>query len=501
MSTTTALPRLNAEYLKLTPEQQYPEKVLQIGEGNFLRGFVDWMIHEANQKGLFKGRVVVAQPIAQGLAGFVNEQDGAYTLLARGMDSGKVVEDQQVITSISRCLNPYGEWEQFLAVARNLDIRFIVSNTTEAGIKVSDDDKATDQPPVSFPAKMTIFLQERFKAVNGDVTKGFVFLPVELIDRNGDNLKRCILETAAKWNLDAAFIAWVEKANVFTNTLVDRIVTGYPRTEVADLCAKAGYEDKLFNTSEYFHLWVIEGPASLAEELPLPQAGLQVIYTDNMKPYRERKVRILNGAHTATVLGAFLSGKDYVGQLMDDETLSGLMRKAIFEEVIPTLSLTKEELSAFAEAVFERFRNPFIKHALLDISLNSVSKYKARVLPSVEGYIAKNGTLPKRLVLGLTSLIAFYRGTEIKENALIGKRGDTEYRIKDDLNILETFAGLWAGFDGSEAAIAKVVDGVLSQESWWGKDLRTIAGLADLIKSQLAGYESKGVAAVIAETL
>ena len=496
MSTSQQLPRLGADVHK--PEQVYPEKVLQIGEGNFLRGFVDWMIHEANQKGLFKGSVVVAQPLGNGLAKFINEQNGVYTLLMRGVENGKVVERQQIIQSITRCLNPYAEWDQFLATAKNPELRFIVSNTTEAGIAYCADDKQTDAPPSSFPAKLTLLLLERYKAFNGDVNKGFILLPCELIDRNGDNLKKTILQTANNWKLDAAFIEWVEKANIFANTLVDRIVPGYPRNEVEALCQKAGYLDSVFDSSEAFHLWVIEAPASVAKELPLPEAGLHVIFTDDMTPYRERKVRILNGAHTATVLGAYLAGKNFVGECMDDEAISGFMRKAIFEEVIPTLSLSKEELAAFAEAVFERFRNPFIEHALLSISLNSVSKYKARVLPSLEKYVEINGKVPARLTLGLASLIAFYRGTEIKDGALIGKRNGIEYQIKDNPEILQAFAELWKGFDGSEAAVKKIADTVLGKSEWWGRDLRTIAGLTDAIVADLLAIESKGAAAVIA---
>jgi tagaturonate reductase len=497
---TTPLPRLNADFLKINPDQLFPEKVLQIGEGNFLRGFVDWMIHEMNQKGLFKGRVVVAQPIAHGLAEKINEQDGAYTLLMRGVQNGKVVENQKIITSISRCLNPYVDFPQFLACAHNPELRFIVSNTTEAGIAYRAEDKPADAPPASFPAKMTLFLLERYNAFNKDISKGFVFLPCELIERNGDNLKKTILQTAENWKLDSEFIEWIKKANIFTNTLVDRIVTGYPGKTAAALCQKAGYRDEIFDTSEAFHLWVIEGPVSLAEELPLQKAGLNVIFTDNMTPYRNRKVRILNGAHTSTMLASFLAGKNFVGECMEDAVIGNFMKKAIYDEVIPTLipALTQTELEAFAEAVFERFRNPFIHHAVLSISLNSVSKYKARVLPSLKDYVATKGKIPVRLAFGLAALIAFYRGTEIKDGALIGHRDGQEYLIKDDLRILETFAKTWEGFDGSPVAIVRVVDTILQQKEWWGRDLREVAGLAENIVADLSFIETKGMQAALA---
>jgi tagaturonate reductase len=495
-ATDPTLPRLGAEIHK--PEQKNPEKVLQIGEGNFLRGFACWMIHEMNEEGLFNGSVVVAQPIAQGMADTINEQNGVYTLLMRGLEKGKVVERQKVITSISRCLNPYGEWDKFLACAHNPDLRFIVSNTTEAGIAYCAADKLADQPPSSFPAKLTLLLLERYKAFNGDVNKGFILLPCELINRNGDNLKKTVLKTAKNWKLEAAFIQWIEKANIFTNTLVDRIVTGYPRNEIKHLWEKAGYKDAIFNSSEAFHLWVIEGPESVAAELPLREAGLNAIFTKDMTPYRERKVRILNGAHTSTVLASYLAGKNYVGECMEDDAISSFMRKAIYEEVIPTLSLSKEELANFAESVFERFRNPFIEHAVLSISLNSVSKYKARVLPSLEKYVEINGRIPARLALGLASLIAFYRGTEIRNGALIGERDGAEYQIKDDLPVLETFAAAWKDYDDSQAGAAKIADTILSQTEWWGKDLRAIPGLAKVVATDLYAILTKGMESVLA---
>jgi tagaturonate reductase len=496
-SAAATLPRLNAGLLKNAPENALPEKVLQFGEGNFLRGFVDWMIHGMNQKGLFGGRVVVVQPIAQGQAGKVNEQNGAYTLLMRGVQNGKVVEQQEIITSISRGLNPYGEFQEYLECAHNPDLRFIVSNTTEAGIAYHPGDKVTDQPPSSFPAKLTLLLLERYKACKGDLSKGFVLLPCELIDRNGDNLKKTVLQTAENWKLEEAFLEWIEKANLFTNTLVDRIVTGYPREEVDSLWQKAGYKDELFDSSEVFHLWVIEAPASLENELPLPKAGFNVIFAESMKPYRDRKVRILNGAHTSTVLAAYLAGKDFVGECMEDSLIGGFMKQAIHEEVIPTLTLPKQELEAFAEAVFERFSNPFIKHALLSISLNSVSKYKARVLPSLEEYVTTKGKVPPRLTFGLAALIAFYRGTTIRDGALIGQRGGKEYLIKDDLPILELFAKVWTGFDSSRASIAKAADTILQKKEWWGKDLRTIPGLADAIAANLDAILNKGMTAAL----
>jgi len=478
-----------------------PVKIVQFGEGGFLRGFVDWMIDGLNKKNLFNGSVQIVQPIARGMVDVLNAQDGLYTHLMRGIENGKVVERKEIIASIRHGLNPYTDFAGYLALAHNPELRFIVSNTTEAGIATSPDDQPNQQPPVSFPAKLTLLLLERYKAFHGDAAKGLVMLPCELIERNGDNLRRTVLETAKKWNLDAAFIAWVEKANVFTNTLVDRIVTGYPRTEAKALWQSAGYEDDQYDTSEVFHLWVIEAPAELVpqltEELPLTKGGYNVVWSPDMKPYRDRKVRILNGAHTSSVLAAFLAGKDLVGELMDDPALSGFMQSAIEEEVIPQLAqpkLPKAELEKYAADVFERFRNPFIKHALLSISLNSVSKYKARVLPSVEEYIAKFGKAPVHLAFGLAALIAFYRGTEIKDGALQGSRNGHAYAIKDNQSILEAFAALWSAFDGTAAGAEKLAKTVLAKTEWWGKDLNQLPGFGEAVARDLATIVTEGVA-------
>jgi tagaturonate reductase len=507
MPTLTAAehPHLNAVFLETRPElikaptESFPEKVLQFGEGGFLRGFVDWMIHGMNQKGLFGGRVVVVQPIAQGQIDKLNEQSGAYTLLMRGIEDGKVIERQELITSISRGINPYSHFEDYLRCAHNAALRFIVSNTTEAGISYSSEDKLTDKPAASFPAKLTQFLLERYKVFDGDVSKGFVLLPCELIDRNGDRLKETVLQTAVNWGLSPEFIGWVKNANTFTNTLVDRIVTGYPKDDIEALWNESGYRDDLFDTSEVFHLWVIEGPPSLSSELPLAAAGFNVIVADSMKPYRDRKVGILNGAHTSTALAAYLAGFDYVGDCMEDPLVASFMRLAIYDEVIPTLTLPKAELEIFAEAVFERFSNPFIRHSLTSIALNSVSKYKARVLPSLERYAALRGQLPGRLIFALASLIVFYRGTTIEGGALIGHRNGQPYRVMDNLPILEKMANYWSTFDGSTAGVHRLADSVLQQTDWWGKDLREIPGMSKAIARDIGTILTHGIRTAMAD--
>ncbi len=483
--------------LPVGPTDKYPEKVLQFGEGNFLRGFVDWMINSMNSKGLFNGNVAAVQPIRSGNVDKINQQEGVYTLILRGVQNGKIIDNRELITSISRGINMYTQYQEYISLAESSDLRFIISNTTEAGIAYSPEDRLEDMPPVSYPGKLTAFLYRRFKAFSGAKDKGLIIIPCELIDRNGDNLKRIVLQLAEEWSLGPDFIKWLNEANYFLNTLVDRIVTGYPKEEAHSLEEELGYSDGLLDTGEIFHLWVIEGDSRLSAEIPFASAGLNVIWTDNMKPYRDRKVRILNGAHTMTVLAAYLFGLDTVGECMDDKLVSTYMKKGIFDEIIPTLDLGEEELNQFARAVLERFSNPFIKHYLLSISLNSVSKFKARVLPSLLEYITRKGKLPKILTFSLASLIAFYRGEEIKENYLSGERNGVEYKICDDMPILETFRDCWERFDGTKAGIDAIAQRILSMADWWGSDLNEMEGLPKQVSEYLFDIITNGMEAAL----
>ena len=374
------------------------EKIIQFGEGGFLRGFADWMIQKMTDVGAFEGKVVVVQPIEQGMCDMLSAQDCKYTHIIRGSEGVEATR----VDVISRCVKPYEDFEEYLALADIPSMRFIISNTTESGIVYNADDKAENAPAVSFPAKLTLLLKRRFdKGLNG-----FIILPCELIDRNGDNLKKCVLQYADLWNLGEDFKAWVAKENVFTNTLVDRINTGYPKGEDLNL----GYEDNMVNTSEYFHLWVIETEYDIEKELPFSKANLNVIVTkDKLEMYRTRKVRILNGAHTSLVPYALLSGLDTVKSCMDDETMREHIRKCVFDEIIPTLDLPKDELVDYANNVLIRFSNPYIKHYLSSIALNSVSKFKVRVLPSILEYNKRFGKLPETLTFAFAKLIDFYR--------------------------------------------------------------------------------------------
>ena len=472
--------------------QEAPEKVIQFGEGNFMRAFVDDFVDELNEKAGFNGKVVLVQPIANGsfrLNDIINEQDGLYTLYLQGFQDGKEVREKRVISAASRCLNAVEDWEKVLETASNPDLRFISCNTTEAGITYDPSCKLEDAPASSWPAKLTQYLYKRWQ--NG--LPGFIILACELIDDNGKELEKDVKKHAADWNLPEEFQKWIDDENIFCSTLVDRIVTGYPRANAKELNEENGYEDNAMDTGEIFGVWVIEGPQSIKDELPFEKAGLPIIVTDNHKPYKERKVRILNGAHTSMVLGAFLAGQSIVRDCMYDPTISAYMNEAIYNEIIPTLSLPEEECRDFAAAVSERFKNPFIDHALLAISLNSTAKWKARVMPSLLGYVEKFGRLPKALTTSLASYIAFYRGHELTPDGLKAVNPVTreEYLIKDDPEVLEFYA------ENSGLPNAELVNKVLSNTDFWGQDLTQVEGLEAAVLEALNTIDEKGAMAAM----
>ncbi len=500
MSTTNQ--RLNRELLEkkllgteLAPFSaailDYPEKVIQFGEGNFLRGFVDWMIHQLNKRSLFQGRVVVVQPIPSGRVAELNQQDGLYTLILRGTQDGQVVDKREVIASISRGLDPYTQWQEVLKCAENPVIEYVVSNTTEAGIAYNPADHLGDQPPVSYPGKLTAYLYHRYEHFQGDASKGMVIMPCELIDRNGDNLKRVVLQLAAEWNLPQAFRDWLINANHFLNTLVDRIVTGYPVKEMEKLQSELGYTDQNMDTGEIFHLWVIEGDAKLGDRLPFSQAGLNVKWVKDMTPYRTRKVRILNGAHTSTVAVAYLAGIDLVRDAVHDPKVGEFLKQAVFEEIIPTLDLEKSELQQFAGAVLERFDNPFIDHKWSDISLNSTSKFEARVMPSLKKYFEKQRVLPKRMTFSLAALFALYYGTEIRDNKLVGHRNGKEYFVQDDLPKLEFFRSVWQRYEKAELGLEQAANEILMK--FWPKETQELPSLASEVAFYLQEILNSGI--------
>ena len=474
--------------------QDAPERVMQFGEGNFLRAFVDYFIDVLNEKTGFNSKVVLCQPIAPGLADMINEQEGLYTLFLRGFENGKKVNDKRVISCVSRCLNPYTDYEAVLACAENPDLRYIACNTTEAGITYDPSCQFADVPAGSYPGKLTQFLYRRFETFGKEAGKGFVILSCELIDNNGKELEKCVLNYARQWDLGGEFIDWIKEENLFCSTLVDRIVTGYPRNEAAAICEELGYQDNIIDTGEIFGFWVIEGPESLKKELLFEEAGLPVIICSDHKPYKQRKVRILNGAHTSFVLGAYLSGQDIVRNCMDDEVICSFMNKTIYDEIIPTLTLPKEELMSFAASVAERFKNPFIDHALLSISLNSTSKWKARVMPSLKAYVEKTGALPKCITASFAFYLAFYHGRNLTEDGLVAARpGGDEYTVKDDKPVLQFF------YDHKDDDTASFVHAVCTNDDFWDEDLSKIPGFEEAVAGYLRAIKEKGTYEVMKE--
>ncbi len=472
---------------KITNAVDRPIKVLQFGEGNFLRAFVDYMIDVANEAGIFNSNVAIVKPIAYGNLEAFHNQECQYTLSLRGKEDGETKVINRVITSVSDAVAAIEEYDKYATYAKSETLRFVVSNTTEAGIVYDETDTFDAKPPKTFPGKLTKLLFERFEYFNGDQSKGLIIIPCELIENNGGTLKDCVLKFASLWNLDAKFISWINETCIFCSTLVDRIVTGYPKDEAEELCNKLGYVDTLLDTGEIFALWVIESDKDISKELPLDKAGLPVVFTNNQKPYRERKVRILNGAHTSFVLASFLAGNEYVLESMQDPDIKDFMTKTLFDEIIPTLSLPKEELISFANSVIERFENPFIKHALLSISLNSVSKWKSRCLPSFKGYVDKFGKLPVHLTFSIAALMSFYNSSELADSALIGHRGDQTYKIMDDAYILEFFA------EASKLPTKEFVHAYLSSDKFFGEDMTKYQSLVEMVTLYMEDIEKYGM--------
>ena len=458
--------------------ESFTERILQFGEGNFLRAFANWMIHEMNHQANFDAGVVVIQPIANGLIKTLNDQDGLYTLYMNGIKNGEVLSERKVVDCIQRGINPYEDYDAYLANAENPNLRFVISNTTEAGISYNPEDNLEDAPQASFPGKLTALLYKRFHFFNGASEKGLIVIPCELIDRNGDNLKKIVLQYATDWNLDKAFVSWINNDNIFCNTLVDRIVPGYPRDKIDTIAEELGYIDNLVVEGEQFHLWVIEAPESVKNEIPAKTCGLNIVFTNNMEPYRTRKVRILNGAHTSLVPVSYLYGINKVRESLEDQVVGKFIQDAIFEEICPTLDLPEQELIQFSSAVLERFRNPYLEHDLISISLNSISKYKTRVLPSVLEYIKIENALPKRLLFSLAALIAFYRGD----------RNGVNIPLKDDQSVLDFFAAQWIAFD-----VKAIVKATLQNVDFWGQDLTQFNGLLEEVTTSLNAITKHGM--------
>ena len=467
---------LNRKNVSVLPKR--PIKVVQFGEGNFLRAFVDYAIQLLNLEKDFNSGVAVVQPIDRGLVSMLNDQDGLYTLFSKGVVAGQEIEEKHLIDIIVTAIDPYKDHQSYLSLAQEPTLEFIISNTTEAGIAFDAGDTLDMEPPNSFPAKLTQLLYHRYKFFNGATDRGLVIIPCELINYNANTLKEIILKYIDLWNLEDAFKNWVLEANSFHNTLVDRIVPGYPKDDIATYQEQLDYKDNLIVTSEVFFLWVIEGDDALKKKLPFSGTKLDVKIVADMQPYRTRKVRILNGAHTSMVPFSLLYGNETVKQTVDDDFTGSFVKSTIYEEIIPTLDLPKAELEAFAEAVLDRFRNPFIKHQLASIALNSISKFKVRVLPSLLAYQEVRGKLPKNLTFAFACLLRFYKGSWKGE----------QLPVNDDAALMETFKQLW-----STLSLEALVVEVLANTSFWDKDLTKIPGLKNEVLNALGLIEEHGV--------
>ena len=457
-----------------------PIKIVQFGEGNFLRAFVNYAIQELNDTQSFNAGVAVVQPIEHGMINMLNDQDGLYTLFLKGIEKDEEIQQKQVITNIVKGINPYENFQDYITLAKEASLEFVISNTTEAGISYVETDTFNMEPPSSFPAKLTVFLYKRFQYFKGDASKGLTIIPCELINYNADTLKDIILKYCALWNLEAAFSTWINNCNSFHNTLVDRIVPGYPKDDIESYNKQLNYKDNLIVSAEIFFLWVIEGDETLSNKLPFHNTKLQVKIVEDMQPYRTRKVRILNGVHTALVPFSILYGNTTVKESIDNNFTGNFIKATVFNEIIETLDLDKNELETFAEAVFDRFRNPFVKHLLASIALNTISKFKVRVLPSLLGYVEKFNKLPVNLTFSLACLIRFYKG-DWNGSAL---------PLKDSQTVIDFFSSIWKDSD-----YQTIAQNALSNTDFWDADLTQIPNLTDCIVLALKEMDTKGIEA------
>ena len=476
---------------KLTaPKSQAPERIIQFGEGNFLRCFVDWIIYNMNQKTDFNSSVVVVQPIEKGMVDWLNGQDCLYHVNLQGRLNGEVVNSLTRIDVISRALNPYTQNQAFMALADEPSIRFVISNTTEAGIAFDPSCKFTDAPASSYPGKLTQLLFRRYKTFGGAADKGLILMPCELIFLNGHHLKDCIYKYIELWKDDfgtdyEGFKAWFTNHCYVCATLVDRIVPGFPRKEIKQIQEKTCYEDNLVVQGEAFHLWVIEKPENMSidelkAEFPAEKAGLNVLIAESEKPYHERKVTLLNGPHTVLSPVAYLSGINIVRDACNDPVVGKYIHKVQFDELMQTLNLPMDELQKFASDVLERFNNPYVDHQVTSIMLNSFPKYETRDLPGLKTYLERKGELPQGLVFGLAAIITYYKG---------GKRSDgADITPNDNAEIMQLLKDLWATGDTQ-----KVAEGVLAADMIWHEDLNKIPGLTELVKEDLDKIQKLGM--------
>lgn len=460
---------------KIYDKKERKVKILQFGEGNFLRAFVDWIVQTMNEKGVFDGGVCVVQPMPFGRVADLASQDGLYTLILQGRQNGEDVRKLKVIDCLEDFINPFTEYDKYLDYAKSEDLEFVISNTTEAGIAYDPTDTDLSVTPKSYPGKLLAFLKARYDHFHGDKNRGLEIIPCELIDYNGNTLKEVLLKLADHLNMDKDFINWLGNANRYYNTLVDRIVPGYPRNEDKQLWEELGYVDNNMVVGEIFHLWVIEGPKGLEAKLPAPKAGLEVLFVDNIKPYKERKVKILNGSHTCLVPVSYLADIDTVRETIEDAQLGKFVKEFIFDEVVPTINIPKDQMVSFSNSVLERYANPFVRHELMSIALNSVTKYKTRVLPTVVENIRDLHHFPTHALFSLAALMVFYRG----------KRGEEDIALQDNPEFLDLFKKLWSEYENTPEGARKLVSQVLGLKEHWEMDLNELEGVTDFVASSL----------------
>lgn len=471
-----------------TKSEKRPVKILQFGEGNFLRAFVDWILQDLNDKGVINANVAVVQPMPMGRVADLEKQDGLYTLCLDGIDKGEQVQSRQIIDVIGDFINPFEQYDKFLGYGENEELEIVISNTTEAGIALDETDTDLTKCPKSFPGKLLALLKARYDKFGGDMNKGLAIIPCELIDHNGDELKRILVELAKINKMDDKFINWMTTANHYTSTLVDRIVPGYPRDNAAQICEEMGFQDNNIVKGEIFHLWVLQKEPFIQSKLPADKSGLNVIFADDITPYKQRKVKILNGSHTAMVPVAYLSGIDTVRESVSDPDVGKFVQGLVNDEIKPTIDLPKDQMDAFANSVIERFMNPFIRHELMSIALNSTTKFKTRLLQTYDDYRAKFGKSPKHILFSFASLCVFYKG----------KRGDEDIKLADDQKYLDFWKDLWTKTDYTD--IAKTA---LCQKDIWEQDLSAdddnVAVVANYIKNIVENGERAALKAFLGE--
>lgn len=435
-----------------------PIKIMQFGEGNFLRAFVEWILQDLNDKHAIDSDVVVVQPMPFGRVENLREQDGLYTVCLEGLVDGKEVKTRQIIDLLGDFINPFTDYEGFLKYGESPDLEVIISNTTEAGIAFDETDTDQSVCPKSFPGKLLALLKRRYDFYNGDYDKGLNIVPCELIDNNGTELKKILLKLSKLIYNDDKFEAWLDKANHYTDTLVDRIVPGFPKDTVREIYEETGFIDNNVVKAEAFHLWVLKDEPSVHKALPADKTGLNVLFVPDIKPYKERKVKLLNGTHTGMVPVAYMCGIDTVRESVTDKDVRRFVKSLTYDTIAPTVKLPLQESIRFADSVLERFENPYIRHELMSIALNSTTKFRTRLLGTYADYVEKFGKVPTDILFSFSAMTVFYRG----------KRGDEEIKLNDNPEYLEFWKNVWA-----QADYEKIAKTALSAKDIWQIELDT----------------------------